>query len=152
MTSSLYKPATSDDAQNASVEEWINISATKFATESTFNMPHKAGDSSLCNANRTNISKKSLVSRLDTIAKGKVIIHLSIVFEFSPYKKTIIGGSTVSNYSILIISGTPPSQNISGVGSTTGSSTCSSNLSPGVSSYLRQNLSSTPANKGNNDF
>ena len=83
MTSSLYKPATSDDAQNASVEEWINISATKFATESTFNMPHEAGDSSLNNGNRTNISKKSLVNRLDTIAKGKVIIHLSVYFEFS---------------------------------------------------------------------
>ena len=39
--------------------------------------------------------------------------------------------------------------NLSGAGSGIGSSTCSSNLSPGVSSYLRQNLSSTPASKGN---
>ena len=80
MTSSLYKPATSDDAQNGSVEEWINVSASKFATESTFNMPDEAGDSSICNANRTNLSKKSLVSRLDTIAKGKVYILYTIYF------------------------------------------------------------------------
>ena len=33
-------------------------------------------------------------------------------------------------------------------GSGVGTSSCSSNLSPNVSSYLRQNLSSTPATKG----
>ena len=86
LTSSLYKPATSDDAQNGSVEEWINISASKFATESTFNMPDEAGDSSICNANRTNLSKKSLVSRLDTIAKGKIYILYTIYFNDSPIK------------------------------------------------------------------
>ena len=64
----------------------------------------------------------------------------------------IIDGCSVLTHSFIIISGTPPSHNRSGVGSITGSSTCSSNLSPGVSSYLRQNLSSTPANKGNDNF
>lgn len=34
------------------------------------------------------------------------------------------------------------------MGNLTGSSNSSSNLSPGVSSYLRQNLSSTPVSKG----
>ena len=64
----------------------------------------------------------------------------------------IIDDCSVLTHSFIIISGTPPSHNRSGVGSITGSSTCSSNLSPGVSSYLRQNLSSTPANKGNDNF
>ena len=77
LTSSLYKPNNSDGAQKASIEEWINISTSKFATESTFNMPNEAGDSSICNASKTSLSKKSLVSRLDTIAKGKLIVKLT---------------------------------------------------------------------------
>ena len=71
LTSSLYKPSGSESIPKDSIEEWINVSASKFATESTFNIPNEAGDVSINNTNRSNPSKRSLVHRLDHIAKGK---------------------------------------------------------------------------------
>ena len=68
----MYKPDTTFDAPNGSIEDWINISTSKFATESSFNGPSdEAGDSSIFNSNRSNLSKKSLINRLDYIAKGR---------------------------------------------------------------------------------
>ena len=69
----MYKPDTGFDAQNGSIEDWINISTSKFATESSFNGPDEAGDASTFNSNRSNLSKKSLINKLDYIAKGSYL-------------------------------------------------------------------------------
>ena len=118
LTSSICKPTFDLDVNDKSIEEWINMSSAQFLRESAITRPGGVGDTSFHYANASHLSNKSLVNKLDRIARGSPTVH---------------------NIS-------------SGTGSGAGTSICSSNLSPSVSSYLRQNLSSTPASKGHSTF
>ena len=77
LTASLYKPAEDSIFKDDSIEEWINLSSTKFLMESGFTGPGATGDASFNFSNVSHMSKKSLLNKLETISKGELNVQFN---------------------------------------------------------------------------
>ena len=87
LTSSICKPAEGFGNEDAkSIQDWIQSSSSDFLLESTFSVLRGAGDSVPRHANVSQSPKKSLLNKLDTIARGKnLILQKSwVITEHSP--------------------------------------------------------------------